>query len=56
MDELSVLGTGLGKLETQRLKITNASKIKCETTVAKIELSSNSRPHKHFIEHLVFEN
>jgi hypothetical protein len=39
MDELSILGTGFERLETQRKTIIVASKVKCETTVAKIELT-----------------
>jgi hypothetical protein len=53
MDELSVLETGLGRLKTQRKTIIDASKDKCETTEAKIELISNSSPHRHFTKHLI---
>jgi hypothetical protein len=53
MNELWVLGTGLGRLETQRKMIIDASKIECEIMVAKIELTSNSIPYSHFTEHLV---
>jgi hypothetical protein len=52
MDELSVLETGLVKLKTQRKTIIDTNKVKCEITMTKIKLTSNSRPHKHFIKHI----
>jgi NAD dependent epimerase/dehydratase family enzyme len=39
--------------KTQPKTIIDTSKTKCETTVSKIELTSNSSSHRHFTKHLV---
>jgi hypothetical protein len=57
MDELSLLGTGLEKLKTQKKTIINAIKVKCETTTSKNESKGSSSPLTYFTEQLagVFE-
>jgi hypothetical protein len=57
IEKLSVLGTGLDILKTQRKTTIDVSKNTCETTVAKNELKYGSSPHSHFTKYIagVFE-
>jgi hypothetical protein len=53
IEKLLAVGTELGNLESQWKTTIDASKVTCETMVAKIKSTSNSRPHTYFTEYLV---